>query len=57
MIEGVDLTQDRTLALLRRSGRLAAIVAGPTQGERVIVYPSDQVISGARIDARPSTKR
>src|SRR5215472_995599 len=33
--------QSRDVGLLRRSGRTAAIVAGLTQGERVIVYPSD----------------
>lgn len=44
--------QVRVVELLRRSGRLAAITAGLTPGERVIVYPSDRVASGVRVDIR-----
>lgn len=44
--------QSRTVTLLRRSGRLAAIATGLTPGERVIVYPSDRIASGARVEAR-----
>jgi hypothetical protein len=39
---------------MRRSGRLAAVTAGLTAGELVIVYPSDRVASGVRVDcAKP----
>lgn len=41
--------QLRTIDLERRSGRFAAIRKGLTQGERVIVYPSDQISPGVRI--------
>lgn len=44
--------QARTVTLQRRSGRLASIAAGVTPGERVIVYPSDRITSGARVEAR-----
>jgi HlyD family secretion protein len=44
--------ESRSITLVRRSGRIAAIKAGLAQGERVVVYPSDQVTSGVRIDAR-----
>jgi HlyD family secretion protein len=43
--------QSRPIVLLRRSGRIAAIAAGLAPGERVIVYPSDQIAAGSRIDA------
>ncbi len=42
----------RTVSLLRRSGRFAAISSGLTAGDRVIVYPSDRVASGARVTSR-----
>jgi HlyD family secretion protein len=42
----------REVTLLRRSGRFAAVSAGLQPGERVIVYPSDRVAPGARIEAR-----
>jgi HlyD family secretion protein len=48
--------QNRAVELLRRSGRIAAIAAGLTPGERVIVYPSDQIVSGVRIDSRQAVK-
>jgi len=44
--------QIRTVEVLRRSGRLAAISSGLAAGERVIVYPSDKVQVGARVDVR-----
>jgi len=44
--------QARTITLLRRSGRLAAVATGLTAGERVIVYPSDRIASGVRVEAR-----
>jgi HlyD family secretion protein len=44
--------QTRTVTLLRRSGRLAAISAGLAPGERVIVYPSDRIAPGVRVEAR-----
>ena len=42
----------RDVSLLRRSGRTAAISAGLSAGEQVIVYPSDRVTSGARVAVR-----
>jgi HlyD family secretion protein len=45
----------RTVELLRRSGRIAAVTAGVEPGERVIVYPSDRVAAGVRISERGST--
>ena len=42
----------RAVALLRRSGRFAAVTAGLSVGDRVIVYPSDRIASGVRVDAR-----
>lgn len=42
----------RAVTLLRRSGRFAAVAAGLTPGERVIVYPSDRIDAGVRIEAR-----
>jgi HlyD family secretion protein len=42
--------QVREVRLLRRSGRYAAVDAGLTPGERVIVYPSDRISSGVRVD-------
>jgi HlyD family secretion protein len=42
----------RPVSLLRRSGRLAAITSGLAVGDRVIVYPSDRITSGARIVSR-----
>lgn len=51
VVEG-GRAQTRAVTLLRRSGRVAAIATGLTPGERVIVYPSDRVASGVRINAR-----
>ncbi len=42
----------RPVTLLRRSGRVAAISAGVQPGESVIVYPSDQIGPGVRIEAK-----
>jgi HlyD family secretion protein len=44
--------QDRAITLLRRSGRFGSVASGLMPGERVIVYPSDRIVSGARIGAR-----
>jgi HlyD family secretion protein len=42
----------RPVQLERRSGRLAAISGGLMPGEPVIVYPSDRVEPGARVETR-----
>jgi HlyD family secretion protein len=42
----------RTITLLRRSGRTAAVASGLTPGERVIVYPDDRVAPGVRVEIR-----
>lgn len=42
----------REINLLRRSGRFAAVAAGLVPGEQVIVYPSDRVASGLRVETR-----
>jgi HlyD family secretion protein len=44
--------QRREVKLLRRSGRFAALTAGVEAGDRVIVYPSDRVAPGSRVDVR-----
>jgi HlyD family secretion protein len=44
--------QSRAVELLRRSGRLAAVTAGLQPGENVIVYPSDRIAPGARVQSR-----
>jgi HlyD family secretion protein len=44
--------QDREIKILRRSGRFAAVTAGLMPGERVIVYPSDRIASGGRVELR-----
>ena len=44
--------QRRTVDLLRRSGRLAAVTAGVQPGDNVIVYPSDRIAPGVRIKIR-----
>ncbi|WP_291849084.1 HlyD family efflux transporter periplasmic adaptor subunit [Bradyrhizobium sp.] len=41
--------QPRTIELVRRSRGSAAIRSGLAQGERVIVYPSDQISPGVRV--------
>jgi HlyD family secretion protein len=44
--------QARTVGLLRRSGRNAAISEGLAAGERVVVYPGDRIDSGVRVQPR-----
>ena len=44
--------QVREIKLLRRSGRFAAVATGLAPGERVIVYPSDRVATGVRVEVR-----
>jgi HlyD family secretion protein len=45
--------QVRKVTLLRRSGRIAAVSEGLGAGDRVIVYPSDRVSAGIRIEMTP----
>ncbi len=42
----------RRVEVLRRSGQSAAIASGLAAGETVIVYPSDRVGPGVRVEAR-----
>jgi HlyD family secretion protein len=42
----------REVALLRRSGGLAALTSGVAPGEAVIVYPGDSISPGARVKPR-----
>ncbi len=42
----------REIKILRRSGRLAAVATGLTAGVLVIVYPSDRVAAGVRVELR-----
>ncbi len=44
--------QQRAVELLRRSGRFAAILSGVQPGEHVIVYPSDRIAPGVRVETR-----
>jgi HlyD family secretion protein len=44
--------QVREVTLLRRSGRNAAVASGLAPDERVIVYPSDRIAAGARVEFR-----
>jgi len=37
---------------MRLSGNFAAVKKGLTPGERVIVYPSDQISAGVRVSLR-----
>jgi HlyD family secretion protein len=48
----VGRAEVRAVSLLRRSGRLAAVSSGLAVGDRVIVYPSDRIASGARVASR-----
>jgi HlyD family secretion protein len=43
----------RTVSLVRRSGRMAAVSAGLKPGEQVVVYPSDRVEPGVRLAILP----
>ncbi len=42
----------RTVTLVRRSGRTAAVSGGLHPGEQVIVYPGDRVEAGVRVEIR-----
>ena len=44
--------QLRAVDLVRRSGRAAAVSKGALQGDRVIVYPSDQINPGVRVSVK-----
>jgi HlyD family secretion protein len=44
--------QIRDVRVVRRAGRLAAIASGLEEGDLVIVYPSDRVASGVRVQVR-----
>jgi len=44
--------QRRTVELLRRSGNSAAVSAGLQPDDRVIVYPSDRITAGVRVESR-----
>lgn len=44
--------QRRTVELLRRSGRFAAVTAGVQPGDHVIVYPSDRIAPDVRVKPR-----
>ena len=53
----VFLVQDgraevRSVELFRRSGRFASVSGGLTPGDQVIVYPSDKVEPGVRVEIR-----
>jgi hypothetical protein len=41
----------RTVTLLRRSGRFAAVATGVVPGDTVIVYPTDSIASGVRVNS------
>lgn len=42
----------RPVIVTRRSGQFALIASGLAPGEQVVIYPSDRVASGARVNAR-----
>ena len=44
--------QLRAIDLVRRSGRSAAVSKGVAQGDRVIIYPSDQISPGVRVNPK-----
>lgn len=44
--------QPRAIELLRRSRGFAAVRSGLSPGERVIVYPSDQISPGVRVELK-----
>lgn len=44
--------QSRAVTLLRRSGRTAAVASGLKPDERVIIYPSDRITEGVRVEFR-----
>ena len=45
--------QFRAVDVIRRSGGLAAIGKGLKQGERIILYPGDQIGAGVRVGFKP----
>lgn len=47
----------RHVELGPRNGVEAVVLSGLAAGERVVVYPSDALTDGARLDARDSTRR
>lgn len=47
--------ESRAVEVLRQSGRWAAITSGLTAGEAVIVYPSDSVRPGVRVEQAKSS--
>lgn len=54
---GVYVVEDgrarlRAVDLVRRSGRAAAVSKGVVQGDRVIVYPNDQINPGVRVSVK-----
>lgn len=51
-VVGEGRAQQRAVELLRRSGRFAAVTAGVEPGDKVIVYPSDRIAPGVRVEAR-----
>lgn len=44
--------QRQGVELLRRAGRFAAVTAGVEPGDKVIVYPSDRIAAGVRVEPR-----
>ena len=44
--------QLRTVALIRRSGRIAAVSSGLGASDQVIVYPSDRIAVGVRVEVK-----
>ncbi len=51
-VMGDGRAERRPVQLIRRSGRVAAVASGIAPGERLIVYPSDQITEGSRVQAR-----
>ena len=51
-VDNTGRAERRAVEVLRRSGRFAAISAGLAPGERVIVFPSDRVAPGVRVEPR-----
>jgi HlyD family secretion protein len=42
----------RSVDVIRRSGRLAAITSGLERGDKIIVYPSDKIAPNVRVQER-----
>jgi HlyD family secretion protein len=49
-VENNGRAERRAVEVVRRSGRSAAIASGLVVGETVIVYPSDRVVPGIRVE-------